>query len=158
MAFWRPDQIAYYPIPIPYITQVTKLIAELDGEEPRLESDPEENPPNQSPEAEWATEDLQKLLPLIQHNRAVLAVLDMTAAKPDTIISFPDACASVGLNTSQGRAGMGALTKLMKRLGKLRWPITYHWGEGGSNVAYYKMSAEMSERWLEVSQQKERSK
>jgi len=102
-----------------------------------------------SPEAQWPVEDLLLLFAELQqkNNKTVLAILTIAASRPDTLVLFSDVCERVGVTGRQGGAGIGALTLLIKRLGKTKWPFTHHPSQTGQ---YYKLSEEMAKRWRQV--------
>lgn len=153
------DRVTYFPVPVRFVPDVTRLLADLMAEPssdtativPVPTSSVPSSLVSQPDVPDWTEEDLRRLLPLLTpQNKVALAVLDLAAASPGNLVSFPDACQKAGLGTSQGRAGIGAMTKVCLKIGKKQWPVSYHWAEGGENIAYYKMSQTTAERWLRV--------
>ena len=144
------DQAVMYPVPARYISDVVRLLEELATEEIHQVNAPVEVR-NYAAASDWSEIDLRELLPLLSpHNKVALAVLDMAAKNPEMLISYPEACSRAGIDTSRGRAGIGALTKVCKRLGKKNWPVSYEWAAGGENYSYYRMTKNTAELWVKV--------
>lgn len=149
---------AYLPVPLGLLPDMVRHLSELMdgiGESVATLSPPLISPaiPSTMAPPEWSEDELRRLLPLLfPQNEVALAVLDMTAAKPGELISFPDACQSTvnKKDVRQGKSGMGALTKVCRKIGKDKWPVTWHWAEGGENVAYYRMTPEIARLWQKV--------
>ena len=100
------------------------------------------------PEAQWPVEDLRQLLPLIQGNKAVATILELTASKPNGPVSLSEVCERAEMTRRQVGTGLGTFTVLIKNsLGKTKWPFTYPPGQGGP---YYKLSQEMAQRWRQA--------
>lgn len=153
MAIVFEELMVQYPMPAWCVPHVTKFLSDLD----RTRSEPKiderlaiaESPPATSG---WTVDDLRRLKPLIKHNKVAMAMLDLASEKPSQYIAFPDACARAGLETSQGRSGIGALTKVCNRIGKQnQWPVKYEWAGNGEQVACYIMTPEVAELWRQVS-------
>lgn len=150
------SQVAYVPVPFQFLPSVTELlsklmqdsVAEVKMTEVVHATDPDVT---DSRDAFWTEEHLEKLLPLLKpQNTVSLAVLDMAASNPGALVSFPDACAKVGLDVAQGRAHIGALRKVCSKVGSREFPVTEHWAEGGENIKYYRISLNIAARWLKV--------
>ena len=101
------------------------------------------------PETQWPVADLHRVYAELQKidNKTVLAILEMSASQPDTLVSFSDVCERAGVTRPKGGGGIGSFTMLIRRLGKTRWLFTIHQGQGGP---FYKLSAEMAERWRQA--------
>ena len=102
-----------------------------------------------APENQWSVKDLRQLFTELhkKDNKAVLAILEMTASKPNALVSFSDVCQSVGVTGRQGGAAIGGLTRLITSLGKTKWPFTHHPTQSSQ---YYKLSPIMAERWRQA--------
>ena len=113
---------------------------------------PPVKPPDGSPEAQWPVEDLRQLFAELhkKDNKTVLAILEMTAAQPDTLVPYSEICQSAGVTGRQGGAAIGGLTRLITSLGKTKWPFTHHPTQSGQ---YYKLSPVMAERWRQAEEE-----
>lgn len=150
------DQLLMYPVPARFVPDVTRLLTELtEGQVPDAKvSDAivaSLGGTLSSSQDDWTETELLKLLPLLSpQNKVALAVLDLAAENPNALVPYPDACARAGVDTSKGKAGIGALTKVCHKIGKDKWPVSKHWAEGGENFSYYRMTKITAERWQRV--------
>lgn len=112
-------------------------------------SPPPVAPADGSPEAQWPVKDLRQLYAELhkKDNKTVLAILEMTAAKPDTLVPYSEICQSADVTGRQGGTAIGGLTRLITSLGKTKWPFTHHPTQSGQ---YYKLSLIMAERWRQA--------
>ncbi len=155
------DQLAYLPVPVRFLPDMTKLLSELirnpDGEDEGAKIVPVPDPgATSSRDTFWTEDRLGELLLLLKpQNTVSLAVLDMAALRASnpgnaSLVSFPEACAKGGLDVSQGKAHIGALRKVCGKVGSREFPVSEHWAEGGENIKYYRMSPDIAVRWLKV--------
>ncbi len=140
------------PMPAWCVPHVTQFLTELSRSRSQATVDERAAPASPSPSGStWTTEDLRRLRPLIRYNKVAMAMLDLASENPGRFVTFPAACARAGLETSQGRSGVGALTKVCKKIAKEHWPVTYAWAGNGEPVACYIMADDVARMWRKVS-------
>ena len=143
------DVIVQYPMPAWCVPHVSEFLQKLHRERETSQTNPVAVA---AAEPGWTIEDLRRLRPQIRHNRVAMAMLDMASEKEGQYVTFPDACARAGIELSQGRSGIGALTKVCNKIGKKgSWPVTYAWAGNGEQVACYLMNSDVAAKWRQVS-------
>jgi len=153
MAIVFDEMMVQYPMPAWCVPHATKFLTDLcrSRSEPLLDEGAATIEPAPTLSA-WTIEDLRRLKPLIRHNKVAMAMLDLASENPGQYVTFPDACEKAGLETSQGRSGIGALTKVCNKIGKKNmWPVKYEWAGNGEQVACYVMTDDVAKIWRQVS-------
>ncbi len=87
----------------------------------------------------------------ILKNKAALTALDMTASKPNTPVYVADIMSATGASHGEVSAGMGALTKAIKKAYGIKhnnwdWPAPFHW-DSEKQLAFYMMEPEVAKAW-----------
>jgi hypothetical protein len=141
----NPD-IVLVPVPTQHLDAVYRLLADRMA--------PPTPPPNDEEsfhvddrQGEWRNSMIAKLRKEI-HLRAVVRLLDALAeAAPEEVLMQDFIAANPDIESNTLRAQMGAFTKLSNRLfGRQTWPFSVRYGDQGQ--AFYKMSTEIANWWL----------
>jgi hypothetical protein len=130
------DEIVNVPVPRRYLQAVYRVLAE-----------PLDAAPSQTQEVRgWTREQFISLKRQLR-NESQIALLEMTAANPDTWVSFSDLMARTGRSHPELRgdlAGFSQLCKLYKPNEKDLWPV--YWKELDGEVCYL-MKPLMAQWW-----------
>ncbi|MFI7078425.1 hypothetical protein ACIBO1_14150 [Micromonospora sp. NPDC049903] len=110
-----PDGMVLVAVPLAYVSQVARLLAELDAGQragpPRARVEPPPGPPT----ADWTVEDLRRLSRgRSATHRTVAAVLDALAADPDRLFTVRDLAQATGRPRKKIVGAMAGLTRLLK--------------------------------------------
>jgi hypothetical protein len=98
-------------------------------------------------QSEW-TADLISRLDAELTYPGVRVLLTLAAERAPRPITFAEAAAAAGVQETQLRGQLGALTKIVKRLlgGSRTWPLAVRFGDNGE--AIYTMDRQVAEWWL----------
>ncbi|GIJ76287.1 hypothetical protein SAMN05443287_102197 [Micromonospora phaseoli] len=113
-----PEGMVLVAVPLAYVPQVARLLADLDarqwaGPVPRRRSAPAAGHP--MPAVQWAVEDLRRLSQgSSATHRTVTAVLDALAAEPDRLFTVRDLAQATGRPRKKIVGAMAGLTRLLK--------------------------------------------
>jgi hypothetical protein len=99
----------------------------------------------------WTPDKLRDIKPWILEVDTVLAVMDLCAQSPKTWVLFKTACGFAGMEHSQGRGQMQALTKkTSNQMGISAWPVVVNKTPPGGGGLGYMMSDTIAHRWREI--------
>jgi hypothetical protein len=155
------EEIINFPVPKRYLSVVIKALAKAMGEVdvyPAVQRE-EGSTVTQAQLSGAATidwtsvESCKNLRERIRYP-GVLAMLNLTAARPSEFISFQEVVRESERNEIQVRAELGALTKVIRRIYDVtrdgaKWPVEVRWAAGGEEQMYYSMQPEVARAWIQ---------
>jgi hypothetical protein len=138
--------IVLVPVPTQHLDAVYRLLADLMARPSPPQND-EKAFHVDDRQGDWRNSMIDKLRKEI-HLRAVIRLLDALAeAAPEEVLMQDFVAANPDIESNTLRAQMGAFTKLSSRLfGRQTWPFSVRYGDQGQ--AFYKMSTEIADWWL----------
>jgi hypothetical protein len=157
------EDIISVPVPKKYFPQVMQFVGKLmeaDIPSPQLLPEPsaqrspfgfaETNKDQPHSPIAYDEATFQRLRATLK-NKAALTALDLTSDKPNTPVYVEDIMEAIGASHGEVSAGMGALTKAIKKAfsidrNNVIWPAPFHW-DNEKQRAFYMMEPEVAKAW-----------
>lgn len=137
------DELVMVPVPRHLYGRVIAYLAMC------MEAEDAQRVPEAEAAPAWTQEEIERLKATITATGR--AVLDLGSKRPGELVSFTEVQAEAGLSADSARAGLGGLTRHVKRYYQHEnWPFEAVWGVGvgRDEQMYYRVPKEVADWWL----------